>query len=99
MKLKIAQVFFFKALFTRREGDPGTRVTLAFAYFFFFHTTRLQGNLSARVTLARGFPYLPCKHSARDNSPTRINFPPSCVTNYRANLNGIIQFLNLNINI
>ena len=36
--------------------------------------------------------YLPCKRSARDNSPTRVNFPPSCVTSNRANLSGIIQF-------
>ena len=55
--------------------------------------------LSARVTLARGLPYLPCERSARDNSPTRVNFPPSCVTSNRANLNGIIQFLSLIINI
>ena len=48
--------------------------------------TRKEGNPGARVTLARGLPYLPYKRSARDNSPTPVNFPPSCVT-------GIIQFL------
>ena len=46
--------------------------------------------MSARVTLARGLPYLPCKRSAKDNSRTRDNFPPSCVTSNIDNLNGII---------
>ena len=32
--------------------------------------TRREGNPSAR-----GLLYLPCKRSARDNSPTRDNFP------------------------
>ena len=32
-----------KALFTRREDNPGARVNLALAYFFFFHATCLQG--------------------------------------------------------
>ena len=39
--------------------------------------SRREGNLGARVTLARGLPYLPCQRSARDNSPTRVNFPVS----------------------
>ena len=51
------------------------------------------------LLLARGLPYLPCKHSARDNSPTQVNFPPSCATSNRANLNSIIQFLSLIINL
>ena len=55
--------------------------------------------LSARVTLARGLPYLPCKHSARDNLLTWDNFTPSCMTSNHANLNSIIQFLSLIINI
>ena len=40
-----------------------------------------------------GYPKVPCKRSARDNLPTRDNFPPSCVTSNLDNLNGIIQFL------
>ena len=46
-----------KALFTRRKGNPG-----------------------ARVTLAIGLPYLLCKCFTTDNSSTRDNVPPSCVT-------------------
>ena len=49
----------------------------------------LSLELSARVTLARGLPNLPCKRSARDNSPNRFNFPSLCVTSNRANLKGI----------
>ena len=30
--------------------------------------------MRARVTLARGLHYLPCKRSAGDNSPTRVNY-------------------------
>ena len=45
------------------------------------------------VTLARGSPYLPCKRSTRNNSPTWDNFPPSRVTSNFDNLNGVIQFL------
>ena len=51
----------------------------------------------ARV-LVLGLPFLPCKRSARDNLPTQINFPLSCVTSNRTNLNGIIQFLSLIVN-
>ena len=40
---------FSKALFTRREGNPGPRVTLALAYFFFFTRVYKAG----RVTFAR----------------------------------------------
>ena len=36
-------------------------------------------------------PYLPCKRSSRDNSPNRVNFPPSRVTINRVNLNGISE--------
>ena len=53
----------------------------------------------AGVTLVLGLPYLACKRSARDTSPTRVNVLPSCVTSNRAYLNGIIQFLSLIINI
>ena len=56
-------------------------------------------DLPLGLLLARGLPYLPCKHSARDNSPTQVNFPPSCATSNRANLNSIIQFLSLIINL
>ena len=45
------------------------------------------------VVVAEGCPYLPCKRSAWNNSSTRDNFPPSCVTSNLDNLNGIIQFL------
>ena len=79
-----AHVWHSKALFTRREGNPGARVTLA---------------LTAGVALAKGLPYLPCKRSARDNLPTQVNFPPSCMTSNPVNLNGIIQFLSLITNI
>ena len=34
-------------------------------------------------TRVLGLRYLPCKCSARDNSPTRVNFTPSCVTSNR----------------
>ena len=47
------------------------------------------------MTLARGLPCPPCKRSARDNSPTGVNFPPSCVTRSLANLIGIVQFQSL----
>ena len=68
----------FKALFTRGRltlvlGYRSKRVTLALAPFFFF-TRRVY--TAGRVTLASGLPYLPCKRSARDNSPTLDNFPP-----------------------
>ena len=63
----------FKALSTRGEGNPGARVTLALAPFFFFKRRVYK---AGRVTLASGLPYLPCKRSARDNSPTLDNFPP-----------------------
>ena len=68
-------------MFTRQAG----RVTLAVG----------KPYLGASITLARGLPYLPCKRSARDSSPIRVNFSTSCVTSNRANVNGIIQFLNL----
>ena len=45
-----------------------------------------------------GLPSLPCKRSATDNLPNRINFPLSCVTSNCTILNGIIQFLSLIIN-
>ena len=54
-------------------GYRSKRVTLALAPFFFF-TRRVY--TAGRVTLASGLPYLPCKRSARDNSPTLDNFPP-----------------------
>ena len=65
-----------KALFTRREGYPSKRVTLARTHLFLFNflrrvykaarVTRVGGlpYLRARVTLASGLTYFfPCKHS------------------------------------
>ena len=75
----------------QQEGYPNTRTFLLFSHDEFTRQV-------ARVTLARGLPSLPCKRSARDNLPTRVNFLPSCVTSNRTNLNGIIQFLSLIIN-
>ena len=83
--ITVKHTLVVEALFTRKEGYPSKRVTLALAYFFFFHMTCLQGRwgyVSARVTLpeCKGYPnkrvtaYLPCKRSARDNSPTQVNF-------------------------
>ena len=46
--------------------------------------TRRKGNPGARVTLAIGIPYLPCKCFTTDNSSTRDNFPPSCVTSIKS---------------
>ena len=47
------------------------------AYRFNFRPS-LQGG---KVTLVLGLPYvLSCKRSARDYSPTRDSFPPSCAT-------------------
>ena len=31
--------YLTKALFTRREGNPGARITLTLTCFFFFHMT------------------------------------------------------------
>ena len=45
---------------------PSTRIFLLFSHDVF--------------TRQVGLPYLPSKPSARDNSPTRVNFSPSCVT-------------------
>ena len=63
----------FKALFTKGEvtlvlGYRSKKVTLALAPFFFF--TRRVYKAGSEL------PYLPCKRSARDNSPTLDNFPP-----------------------
>ena len=66
-----------------KQGYPSARVTL----------------LSARVTLARELPYLPCKHCVRGNLSTRNNVPLPCLTSNLDNLNRIIQFLSLIINI
>ena len=43
LKLCTAQFHGSQALFTRREGNPFARITLALAHFFFFYTTCLQG--------------------------------------------------------
>lgn len=71
------------------------RVTLALTHFFY--TTCLKGGLSypgARITLtqgivilARGLPYLPCKHFASDNSPSKDNLSQSRVTSSLKSLN------------
>ena len=45
----------FKGLFTRREGYPGMRVTLALAHFVFFLRCVYK---AARVTRVCGLPYL-----------------------------------------
>ena len=66
-------------------GYPSFRIFLVFLVDVF--------SRSGRVTLARGLPYPPCKRSAREESPTRDNFPLSCVTSNLDNLNGVIQFL------
>ena len=63
----------FKGLFTRREGYPSMRVTLALTHFLFFlrcvykaaRVTRVGGlpYLRAMVTLAGMFKFFPCKRS------------------------------------
>ena len=53
------------------DGHSSTR-----AFFLFSDVFTRQVGISARVSIARGFSYLPCKRSARDNSSTRDNFPP-----------------------
>ena len=57
----------------------------------------------ARITLVVLLPeqegYPTCLVSVGDNSPTWVNFLLSCMTSNRANLNSIIQFLSLIINI
>ena len=45
----------FKGLFTRREGHPGMRVTLALTHFLFFLRCVYK---AARVTQVGGLPYL-----------------------------------------
>ena len=63
----------FRGLFTRREGYPSMRATLAPTYFLFFllcvykaaRVTRVGGlpYLRARVTLAGRLTFFPCKKS------------------------------------
>ena len=63
----------FRGLFTRREGYPSMRVTLALTYLLFFlrcvykaaRITRVGGlpYLRARVTLAGRLTFFPCKKS------------------------------------
>ena len=74
---------FFTQRVCKASRVPSARVTL----------------LSARVTLARELPYLPCKHCVRGNLSTRNNVPLPCLTSNLDNLNRIIQFLSLIINI
>ena len=62
-----------KALFTRREGNPGAKITL-------------HSHISSLFT----------RRVYKAVLPTRDNFPPSLVTRNLYNLNGIIQFSELN---
>ena len=86
-------------LWVWRVCSRGRTVSPTIWLLNFAVASRTHLSICARVTLARGLHYLPCKRSAGDNSPNRVNFPPSCVTSNCANLNGIIQFLSLIINI
>ena len=81
-----------------RVSCPNKRVTLALHISSFF-TRRVYkaGRVTLGLAVARGLTYLPCKRSARDNSPTRPG--PTFHRHAWPVLNGIIQFLNLIINI
>ena len=72
-----------KGLFTRREGYPGKRVTLALAHFLCFlrrvykaARVTLVGwlpYLRARVTLVGGLTFSLVNTPGRVNPPTRVN--------------------------
>ena len=68
-----------KALFTRREGYPSKRVTLARTQLFLFSLSCLQGGQGARVG---GLPYLRARVTLASeltfslvNTPGRVNPP------------------------
>jgi len=74
-----------KGLFTRREGYPSKRVTLALTHFLFFFLRRVYNTarvarigrlpyLRARVTLAGGLTFSLVNTPGRVNMPTRVNF-------------------------
>ena len=76
------KLHFIKALFTRREGYPSKRVTLARTHLFIrrvykaARVTREGGLpcLRARVTLASGLTFSLVNTPGRVNPPTRVNF-------------------------
>ena len=63
-----------------RVCSRGRTVSPTISLLNFAVASRIHLSMCARVKLATGLHYLPCKRSAGDNSPTRLNFPPSYVT-------------------
>ena len=81
-KLRLYLLKYTKGLFTRREGYPSKRVTLALTHFLFFlrcvykaaRATRVGGlpYLRARVTLVGGLTLSLVNTPGRVNPPTRV---------------------------